>query len=56
MHLLKTIHKNMKHKWNNYSVIHFNIMFDRIFRSYNSMKNKKWGVDEDYMRMHLKKP
>ncbi|KAK2516501.1 Akap7 [Columba guinea] len=23
--------------------------------SYNSMRTKKWGVDEDYMRMHLEK-
>lgn len=54
MHLLKTINKNMKHKRNNYFVVRFNMMSNCIFRSYNSIKNKKEGVDEDYMRKHIK--
>lgn len=29
-------------------------MSNCIFRSYNSMKNKKGGVNEDYMRKHKK--
>lgn len=53
MHLLKTINKNKKHNRNNYFVVCFNIMFNCIFRSYNSMK-KRGGVDEDYMRKHVK--
>lgn len=44
----------MKHKRNNYFVVRFNMMSNCIFRSYNSIKNKKEGVDEDYMRKHIK--
>ncbi|KAK2518015.1 Akap7 [Columba livia] len=38
-----------------FTVIFVSSGFSSETGSYNSMRTKKWGVDEDYMRMHLEK-
>lgn len=41
-------------KRNNYFVVHFNMMSNCIFRSYNNMKSNKREMDEGYMSKLIK--